>query len=42
MALRFYRAIVYQAPGAGLEDGWDVVFPDLPGCLSLGDSVELA
>ena len=40
MALRFYRAIAYQAPGDGPEDGWDVVFPDLPGCVSQGDSVE--
>ncbi len=40
MALRFYRAIAYQAPGDGPEDGWDVVFPDLPGCVSRGDSVE--
>jgi predicted RNase H-like HicB family nuclease len=40
MALRFYRAIAYQAPGDGPEDGWDVVFPDLPGCISQGDSVE--
>jgi len=40
MALRFYRAIAYQAPGDGPADGWDVVFPDLPGCVSQGDSVE--
>jgi predicted RNase H-like HicB family nuclease len=39
MALRFYRAIAYQASGDGPEDGWDVVFPDLPGCISQGDSV---
>jgi predicted RNase H-like HicB family nuclease len=40
MALRFYRAIAFQAPGDGPADGWDVVFPDLPGCFSQGDSVE--
>jgi predicted RNase H-like HicB family nuclease len=42
MALRFYRAIAYQAPGDGPADGWDVVFPELPGCVSQGDSVEEA
>jgi predicted RNase H-like HicB family nuclease len=40
MALQFYRAIAYQAPGDGPGDGWDVVFPDLPGCVSQGDSIE--
>jgi len=40
MALRFYRAIAHQAPDDGPEDGWDVVFPDLPGCVSQGDTVE--
>src|SRR5271154_108188 len=40
MALRFYRAIAYQAPGDGPTDGWDVVFPDLPGCVSQGDGAE--
>ncbi len=40
MALRFYRAIAYHAPGDGPADGWDVLFPDLPGCVSQGDSVE--
>ena len=36
MALRFYPAVAYQAPGDGPADGWDVVFPDLPGCISQG------
>jgi predicted RNase H-like HicB family nuclease len=40
MALRFYPGIAYQAPDDGLADGWDVVFPDLPGCVSQGDSAE--
>jgi len=40
MSLRFYRAIAHQAPGDRPGDGWDVVFPDLPGCVSQGDSVE--
>lgn len=39
MSLRFYRAIAYQAPGDGAEDGWDVIFPDFPGCISQGDTV---
>ena len=40
MALRFYPAVAYQAPGDGPADGWDVVFPDLSGCVSQGDSAE--
>jgi predicted RNase H-like HicB family nuclease len=42
MALRFYRAIAYQAPGDGPDDGWDVIFPDLPGCVSQGDTAQEA
>lgn len=40
MTLRFYRAIAYQAPGDGLNDGWDLAFSDLPDCVGQGDSVE--
>ncbi len=39
MAPRFYRAIAYQAPGDGADDGWDVIFPDFPGCISQGDTL---
>jgi predicted RNase H-like HicB family nuclease len=39
MAQRFYRAIAYQAPGDGPDDGWDVIFPDFPGCVAQGASV---
>lgn len=38
MPQRFYRAIAYQAPGEGPEDGWDVIFPDFPGCASQGET----
>jgi len=39
MAPRFYRAIAYQAPGDGSDDGWDVIFPDFPGCIAQGDTM---
>ncbi len=42
MALRFYRAIAYQELGDGPDDGWDVIFPDLPGCISQGDTAQEA
>ena len=42
MTVRFYRAIAYQAPGDGPADGWDVVFPDFPGCVTQGDTVQHA
>jgi predicted RNase H-like HicB family nuclease len=42
MSLRFYRAIAHQAPGDKPDDGWDVIFPDFPGCVTQGDSVEEA
>jgi predicted RNase H-like HicB family nuclease len=42
MALRFYRAIAYQSPGDGSDDGWDVIFPDFPGCVSQGDTAQAA
>jgi predicted RNase H-like HicB family nuclease len=42
MASRLYRVIVYQSPGDGPKDGWDVVFPDFPGCITQGDSPEEA
>jgi predicted RNase H-like HicB family nuclease len=42
MALRFYRAIAYQAPGDGPADGWDVVLPDFPGCVTQGDTPQQA
>jgi predicted RNase H-like HicB family nuclease len=42
MALRFYPAIAYQSPGDRPDDGWDVVFPDFPGCISQGDTAPIA
>jgi predicted RNase H-like HicB family nuclease len=39
---RFYRALIVQDDGDGPEDGYGVVFPDLPGCTSSGDTVEQA
>jgi predicted RNase H-like HicB family nuclease len=38
MATRWYRAIAYQSPGDGKQDGWDVIFPDIPGCVSQGET----
>jgi predicted RNase H-like HicB family nuclease len=42
MALKVYRAIVFQNPGDGPQDGWDAVFPDFPGCVSTGDTANEA
>jgi predicted RNase H-like HicB family nuclease len=42
MVSRLYRMIAYQAPGDGPDDGWDVVFPDFPGCFTQGDTPEEA
>jgi predicted RNase H-like HicB family nuclease len=42
MALRFYRAIAYQGLGDEPEDGWDVIFPDFPGCITQGDTAQKA
>lgn len=42
MPLRFYPAIIGQDDGEGPDDGFGVVFPDLPGCVSAGDTVQQA
>ena len=42
MALRFYRAIAYQDADDGPDDGWDVIFPDFPGCITQGDTPQEA
>ncbi len=42
MDTRFYRALIVQDEGDGPQDGYGVVFPDLPGCTSAGDTVEEA
>jgi len=42
MPLQFYPALIDQAEGDGPTEGYGVVFPDLPGCVSGGDSVQLA
>ena len=42
MENRFYRALIVQDEGDEAEDGYGVVFPDLPGCTSSGDTVEQA
>lgn len=42
MAIRYYPALVTQDEGDGAEDGYGVVFPDLPGCVSAGDTVQQA
>jgi predicted RNase H-like HicB family nuclease len=42
MALRFYPALIEQAEGDNPEAGYGVVFPDLPGCISSGETVQEA
>src|ERR1700727_3192527 len=42
MALRSFLAVVIQDQGDGPEDGYDVVFPDFPGCESSGGTREAA
>jgi len=39
---RFYRALIVQDEADGSQDGYGVVFPELPGCTSFGDTVEQA
>jgi predicted RNase H-like HicB family nuclease len=39
---RFYRALIVQDEADEAEDGYGVVFPDLPGCTSSGETVEQA
>lgn len=38
----FYRALIVQDEGDKPHDGYGVVFPDLPGCTSSGETVEKA
>jgi predicted RNase H-like HicB family nuclease len=38
MSQSVYRAIAFQEPGDGPKDGWGVIFPDFPGCVSEGDT----
>lgn len=40
MVLRFYPACINQDEGDKPEDGYGVFFPDLPGCISAGDTVQ--
>lgn len=40
--LRYYLALINQDQGAGPDDGYGVVFPDLPGCTSAGETVQEA
>jgi predicted RNA binding protein YcfA (HicA-like mRNA interferase family)/predicted RNase H-like HicB family nuclease len=42
MAIRYYPALITQDEGDGPDDGYGVVFPDLPGCVSVGDTVQQA
>ena len=42
MDTRFYRALIVQDEEDGPEHGYGVVFPDLPGCTSSGDTAEQA
>jgi predicted RNase H-like HicB family nuclease len=36
MVLRLYRVVAFQELGDGPESGWDVIFPEFPGCVSQG------
>jgi len=38
--MRYYPALITQDEGWRPEDGYGVVFPDLPGCTSGGDTVQ--
>jgi predicted RNase H-like HicB family nuclease len=38
----YFPAVVIQDPADGPDDGFDVVFPDFPGCVSSGDSPDEA
>ena len=40
MALRFYPALIVQDASDDPDAGYGVVFPDLPGCTSSGDTVQ--
>ncbi len=42
MSVRYYPALVIQDPGDGPDDGYGVVFPDFPGCVSCGETLETA
>ena len=42
METQFYRALIVQDEGDGPQHGYGVVFPDLPGCTSSGETVEQA
>lgn len=42
MATQFYRALITQDEDEEPHHGYGVVFPDLPGCTSSGDTVEQA
>ena len=39
---RFYSALIGQDVGDGPGDGYGVVFPDFPGCVSAGETVQQA
>ena len=40
MVLRYYPALIVQDEGDDPDAGYGVVFPDLPGCTSSGDTVQ--
>lgn len=42
MDTQFYRALIVQDEDDKSDDGYGVVFPDLPGCTTAGDTIELA
>lgn len=42
METQFYRALITQDEGDAPQHGYGVIFPDLPGCTSSGDTVEQA
>jgi predicted RNase H-like HicB family nuclease len=42
MQIQHYPALIVQDEGATPADGYGVVFPDFPGCVSAGDTIQQA
>lgn len=42
MARRYYTALLIQDAGDGPDDGYGILFPDFPGCVSNGETPEAA
>ncbi|MBI1776925.1 MAG: type II toxin-antitoxin system HicB family antitoxin [Proteobacteria bacterium] len=42
MVAKVFHTILFQEPSAAPSDGWGVIFPDFPGCVSQGDTTNAA